>query len=102
VQPTVFEGLGNGSTENGLGLFRRALMECDADFFVERMPRSEYYRIALTFPKRTLFLDIETTGLSIYYDNITVVGWCYGNEYDFMIRGTMTRSCGMCLRTPEP
>ena len=70
-----------------MSLFQRALAEGDSDFFALRMPRSEYYRIALTFPARTLFLDIETTGLSIYYDSITVVGWCYANEYDFMVRG---------------
>ena len=29
----------------------------------------------LSYPERTLFLDIETTGLSHYYDDITVIGW---------------------------
>jgi len=44
-------------------------------FFANRLPRSEYYRIALTYPQDTIFLDIETTGLSLYYDQITLVGW---------------------------
>lgn len=87
VQPGLFKDLTSGSSDNGLALFRGALADNDADFFAERIPRSEYYRIALTFPKRTLFLDIETTGLSIYYDSITVVGWNYGDEYDFIIQG---------------
>lgn len=26
-------------------------------------------------PEQVLFLDIETTGLSHYYDEITVIGW---------------------------
>jgi uncharacterized protein YprB with RNaseH-like and TPR domain/predicted nuclease with RNAse H fold/dephospho-CoA kinase len=87
VQPRLFEEFGSESSKNGLPLFRRALVESDADFFAERMPRPEYYRIALTFPSRTLFLDIETTGLSIYYDKITVVGWWYGDDYNFIVQG---------------
>ncbi len=87
LQPRLFEECADRPPGNGLALFHRALVESNADFFAERLPRSEYYRIALTFPKRTLFLDIETTGLSIYYDSITVVGWSYGNEYDFIVQG---------------
>ena len=30
-----------------------------------------------SFPERVLFLDIETTGLSHYYDEITVVGMVF-------------------------
>lgn len=86
-QLRLFQEHDNGSSGNSLAIFRKALKESDADFFAEKLPRSEYYRIVLSFPKRTLFLDIETTGLSIYYDSITVVGWFYGNEYDFVIRG---------------
>src|SRR5260370_26775619 len=36
---------------------------------------------ALAEPHRVLFLDVETTGLSRYYDHITVVGWNLGAEY---------------------
>lgn len=50
-------------------------------FFANRLPRSEYYRIALTYPQDTIFLDIETTGLSLYYDQITLVGWSIGRKY---------------------
>jgi uncharacterized protein YprB with RNaseH-like and TPR domain/predicted nuclease with RNAse H fold/dephospho-CoA kinase len=82
------ENAGSKLPDNELALFRKALKDCDAEFFAERMPRSEYYRIAVTFPKRTLFLDIETTGLSIYYDSITVVGWSYNDGYNFFIQGT--------------
>jgi uncharacterized protein YprB with RNaseH-like and TPR domain len=38
-------------------------------------------RRALAEPHRVLFLDIETTGLSRYYDHITVIGWNLGAEY---------------------
>src|SRR5689334_23374433 len=38
----------------------------DIAFFAKRLSSFLYYRIAHTFPKNTLFLDIETTGLSRY------------------------------------
>jgi predicted nuclease with RNAse H fold/dephospho-CoA kinase len=34
-----------------------------------------------------MFLDIETTGLSRYYDTITLVGWSMGGEYNLYIKG---------------
>ena len=42
---------------------------------------------ALADPARVVFLDVETTGLSWYYDSITVVGWMHGGGYDFHIAG---------------
>jgi predicted nuclease with RNAse H fold/uncharacterized protein YprB with RNaseH-like and TPR domain/dephospho-CoA kinase len=66
---------------------RRAMSRGDAEFFAKLLPRREYYRIALSFPKRTLFLDIETTGLSLYYDYITLVGWSLGSNYGVYIAG---------------
>lgn len=38
-------------------------------------------------PERVLFLDIETTGLSHYYDEITVIGWSFGGRAKTIIRG---------------
>lgn len=66
---------------------RRALLEENADYFAKGLPRHEYYRIALSFPAKTLFLDIETTGLSQYYDAITIVGWSLNDEYGVYIKG---------------
>lgn len=66
---------------------RRALLEEDADFFARCLPKHEHYRIALSFPLKTLFLDIETTGLSRYYDAITLIGWSIDNEYSVYIKG---------------
>ena len=59
----------------------------DVDFFASRLPKNEYYRLALTFPEDVMFLDIETTGLSQYYDHITMIGWSIGQQYDFYIHG---------------
>ena len=58
----------------------------DIDFFTNRLPRREYYRIVLTYPLDTIFLDIETTGLSLYYDQITIVGWSKGRKYGVYLR----------------
>jgi len=66
---------------------REAIENEDADFFAKNLPNSEYYRIALSFPKKTLFLDIETTGLSRYYNNITIVGWSMNSKYKVYIQG---------------
>lgn len=38
-------------------------------------------------PHRVLFLDIETTGLSHFYDEITIVGWAMGGKSGTFIKG---------------
>lgn len=45
------------------------------------------YRVALQYPKDTIFLDIETTGLSRYYDQITLIGWLRDKQYGVYVRG---------------
>ena len=67
-----------------------ALAKGDVDFFKERLPRREHYRIAASFPERCLFLDIESTGLSRYYDQVTLVGWSVGRRYEVLIDPTET------------
>ncbi len=66
---------------------RHALKAGKVGFFASRLPKSEHYRIALTYPAEVLFLDIETTGLSLYYDQITVIGVSLGGEYGFHVAG---------------
>lgn len=65
----------------------KALKERDADFFAKTLSQSEFYRIALTFPEDVMFLDIETTGLSRYYDHITLIGWSFLNEFNVYYKG---------------
>lgn len=57
----------------------------NADYFAEKIKRSEIYKILLTFPKDTIFLDIETTGLSLYYDSITTIGYSKNGQYNVFI-----------------
>ncbi|TLS67037.1 DUF429 domain-containing protein [Mariprofundus erugo] len=66
---------------------QRAFLEGDADYFAEHLPSSEHYRIALTYPEKTMFLDIETTGLSKYYDQITLIGWSMGKDFQVYVQG---------------
>lgn len=67
---------------------RKALDSGDAAFFAERLPPREHYRIAASFPTQTVFLDIETTGLSLYYDTITLIGCARDERYACHIMGT--------------
>jgi uncharacterized protein YprB with RNaseH-like and TPR domain/predicted nuclease with RNAse H fold/dephospho-CoA kinase len=67
---------------------KEALREEDVGFFANALDRQEHYRIALAFPSKTLFLDIETTGLSKYYNQITLVGWCIDQEHHVFISGS--------------
>jgi predicted nuclease with RNAse H fold/dephospho-CoA kinase len=39
------------------------------------------------YPDRVLFLDIETTGLSHFYDEITIVGWALNGKSGTFIKG---------------
>ena len=65
----------------------QALDNSDIDFFSKTLPSKEYFRLALSFPKDVIFLDIETTGLSQYYDHITMIGWSLDGKYDYYVQG---------------
>lgn len=78
---------GHRENDNILSASLKAFEDKDSDFFARLLPSKEHYRIALGFPQQTLFLDIETTGLSKYYDKITLVGWSIGEKYDVWVFG---------------
>lgn len=42
---------------------------------------------ALKYPERVLFLDIETTGLSRVYDQITLIGYDANNNFSYHVQG---------------
>lgn len=65
----------------------QALESGDTGYFADRLSPGDYYRIALTYPESTIFLDIETTGLSLYYDQLTIVGWSFEREFSVYING---------------
>lgn len=76
-QLSLFDDNGRNPIESSV----KAYKEGNTGFFAHALPNCEYYRIAVTYPKETIFLDIETTGLSLYYDQITLVGWSIGQQY---------------------
>ena len=72
--------------EDYLGRADRALCEGDASFFAKHLPQQEHWRIYREFRGKTLFLDIETTGLSRYYDRITLIGTFDGQSIKIFVR----------------
>ncbi len=64
-----------------------AVRRRDAGFF-ERLSRlGEAWRLFAEFADECVFLDIETTGLSVVFDTITLVGLFDGHEYRVFIDG---------------
>jgi len=53
---------------------RKALYNFDSTYFKNTLPSSEYYLLYDFFKEDTVFLDIETTGLSPRYNEITMIG----------------------------
>ena len=72
--------------EDRLAPSRRAFASQDIGFFMQGLPPAEYFRIALSFPDRVLFLDIETTGLSPYYHQVTLIGWSLDAHYGYVLK----------------
>jgi len=72
--------------EDYLELGRDALDRKDSSFFAENLPKEEYWRLYKDFRDETLFLDIETTGLSRHYDVITLIGTSDGHNIKIFLR----------------
>ena len=66
---------------------RHALRTNEVTYFGELLDRREHYRIPLSLPEKVIFLDIETTGLSRYYDFVTLIGWSYQGKFDIYVQG---------------
>lgn len=52
----------------------------DAEFFAETFPNRSTWRLYENFKRGACFLDIETTGLSVAHDDVTVVGMHFPDE----------------------
>ncbi|MBW6470974.1 MAG: ribonuclease H-like domain-containing protein [Methanosarcinaceae archaeon] len=59
----------------------------DFEFFANALPRSEHWRTYRHFSGSVAYVDIETTGLSPEYDDITVVGIYDGKDAKTYVRG---------------
>lgn len=64
-----------------------ALASGDAGFFKPLLPSREAWRLYADFAHRAVFLDIETTGLSSDYDQVTVIGALGNGKLDLFISG---------------
>ena len=64
-----------------------ALAAGDAAFFGARLPGREAWRLYPNFAEQALFLDIETTGLSAHYDDVTMIGALGGGTLALFING---------------
>jgi hypothetical protein len=56
-QLSLFDDNGGNPVESSV----RAYEEGNTGFFAQGLPSSEYYRIAVTYPNKTIFLDIHPT-----------------------------------------
>ena len=65
----------------------KALDQRNIRFFSEWVPREEWWRLSASFQSKIVFLDIETTGLSHYYDEITLVGLYDGQDVETFLAG---------------
>jgi len=64
-----------------------ALASGDVGFFKPLLPPKEAWRLYSEFAGRALFLDIETTGLSGDYDEVTLIGALGNGELALFING---------------
>jgi uncharacterized protein YprB with RNaseH-like and TPR domain len=66
---------------------RRAVQEKEAGFFSRLCALGEAWRLFSRFAQDCVYLDIETTGLSPGFDDITLVGVYDGETYTAFIAG---------------
>lgn len=74
------------SVDGELRRARTALDSGDACFFASALPSAEHWRCLGEYGPRAVYLDIETTGLSIY-SPITMVGISDGKKVHTLVRG---------------
>jgi hypothetical protein len=72
---------------NHLALSSAHLQKRNIHFFADTLPKSEMWRVYPEFKDRVAFLDIETTGLSPYYNDITLIGIFDGKDAKTYIAG---------------
>lgn len=80
-----------------LRLSAQALARQDAEFFARRLPPRERWRLYGAFRRRTVFLDIETTGLGSPRDVVTLVGTYDGSRARVFVRGVNMEALGGAL-----
>jgi uncharacterized protein YprB with RNaseH-like and TPR domain len=87
-----FDGSAVGPTraeriEEFISTARTHLDEGNAYYFGQVFPEESYWRLYENFSEETCFLDIETTGLNEWSDDVTMVGLYQGGEMTTLVRG---------------
>ena len=59
----------------------------NAEFFAEQFPGGEHWRLYENFRDETCYFDIETTGLSADYNDVTTVSFHRDGETTTLVRG---------------
>jgi uncharacterized protein YprB with RNaseH-like and TPR domain/predicted nuclease with RNAse H fold len=77
---------------------KEALSKKDISFFANHLPAKDHWRLYKEYFDRAVFLDIETTGLSQYYDVITMVGTFDGREVKLFVRDNNLYQLGKYLK----
>jgi uncharacterized protein YprB with RNaseH-like and TPR domain len=84
------------------GAWRELILEhLNEEKATRALPRREAWRLANEFSGRTLFLDIETTGLSFDGDSVTCVGVSDGRRVAAYVRGQNLSEFPEALRDVE-
>lgn len=77
----------NEKIKEYIDVAQKELKNKNIDFFFQRIPSKEHWRLYKEFRDQALFLDIETTGLSIFYDEITLIGtYSFRDGYRIFIK----------------
>mgnify|MGYP003694172801 CR=1 FL=1 len=74
-------------SDHELAIAQSRLEEGDAHFFSTCLKSREHWRLFETFRRRTLYLDIETTGMSAREGHVTVVGLYRDGHMTSLVRG---------------
>lgn len=56
-------------------------------------------QLCFSHPDEVMFLDLETTGLSHYYDEITIIGWTFGGKANTVVKGSSNEDFLRDLKT---
>lgn len=84
--PGLPEGI-HSSLRRQVAEWSRALERQDARFFARNLRQGEHWRLFEAFGDSLRYIDIETTGLSAWRHDVTVVGIYDGQCYEALIRG---------------
>jgi len=87
LSPITPAGLGSSVVRRVIEQSITELKKKNIVFFADHLPSQEWWRLYPHFRRKAVFLDIETTGLSHYYDEITLVGLYDGARFNTLVAG---------------